>query len=112
MPTQDKINSVAEFTEKLKNSEVAIATAYVGVNVAQVTDMRNKLRAANVEFKVFKNTLARRALREAGVETAADHLVGPTAWAFCKDPVAPAKILKQFSTNCLYFVKVVPLSIR
>lgn len=97
MPTPEKIATVEEFKERLASSEIAIATKYVGINVAKVTDLRNKLRAAGIEFKVYKNTLARRALREAGVEDAADFMEGPTAWAFCKDPLAPAKILKQSS---------------
>ncbi|MBI2432409.1 MAG: 50S ribosomal protein L10 [Candidatus Hydrogenedentes bacterium] len=99
MPTQEKEASVAEFLKNLGESEVAIATKYVGINVAQVTELRRRLREANVEYKVFKNTLSRIALREAGVEKAADCMQGPTAWAFCKDPVTPAKILKQFGTE-------------
>lgn len=106
MPTQDKINVVAEFKDKLANSEVAVATTYIGINVAKVTDLRNKMRAAGIEFKVYKNTLARLALREMGVEAAADLLVGPTAWAFSKDPVAPAKILKQCASE-VKFVSMV-----
>ncbi len=106
MPTPEKIAAVEEFKEKLANSEVAIATKYVGINVEKVTDLRNKLRAADIDFKVYKNTLARRALREAGVEAAADLLEGPTAWAFCKDPVTPAKILKQAAAE-VKFVSMV-----
>lgn len=97
MPKPEKIEAVAEFKERLSNSEVAIITKYVGINVAKVSEMRNKLRDAGVEFKVYKNTLARRALREMGVEAAADFMEGPSAWAFSKDPVVPAKILKQIS---------------
>ncbi len=97
MPKPEKIEAVSEFKKRLENSEVAVITKYVGINVAQVSELRNKLREAGVEFKVYKNTLARRALREMGVEAAADFMEGPTAWAFSKDPVAPAKILKQFA---------------
>ncbi|HPO15615.1 MAG TPA: 50S ribosomal protein L10 [Candidatus Hydrogenedentes bacterium] len=99
LPTQDKISAVAEFKDKLANSEVAVATTYIGINVAQVTDLRNRMRAAGIDFKVYKNTLARLALREMDVEGAADFMEGPTAWAFSKDPVAPAKILKQYSNE-------------
>lgn len=71
-------------------------TTYVGVNVEKVTKLRRQLREAGVEYKVYKNTLARRALRELDLESAADLMQGPTAWAFSEDPVAPAKILKDF----------------
>ncbi|NLF57623.1 MAG: 50S ribosomal protein L10, partial [Candidatus Hydrogenedens sp.] len=81
---------------RLAECEVAIAAKYIGINVAQATDLRNRLRDSGVEFKVYKNTLSRRALRELGIENAADCMEGPTAWAFCKDPVAPAKILQEF----------------
>lgn len=96
MPTQQKIDAVAEMKARLAECEVAIAAKYIGINVAQATDLRNRLRDSGVEFKVYKNTLSRRALRELGIENAADCMEGPTAWAFCKDPVAPAKILQEF----------------
>jgi len=95
----EKETVVAELKERIANNQVAIMTKYVGINVAQVTDLRNKFRQADVEFKVYKNTLARLALRELGFEPAADYMEGPTAWAFSKDPVAPAKILKEFSAT-------------
>lgn len=95
MPKQYKIDSVAEFKEKLARSGIAIASQYVGINVAKVTELRKNLREAGIDFKVYKNTLARIALRDMGLEEAADCMTGPTAWAFSKDPVAPAKMLKQ-----------------
>lgn len=95
MPKQYKIDAVAEFAEKLAKSEVAIATQYVGINVEKVTALRKTLREAGIDFKVYKNTLARIALKDAGVEAAADCMTGPTAWAFSSDPVSPAKLLKE-----------------
>ncbi len=97
MAKPEKIASVAEIKERIANSEIAIASTYVGINVADVTELRRQLRAAGVEYKVYKNTLARRALRELDIESAADYMEGPTAWAFSSDPVAPAKILKDFA---------------
>lgn len=96
LPTQQKIDAVAEMTQRLEGCQIAVAAKYVGMNVAQASELRNRLRAAGVEFKVYKNTLARRALRSQGMEAAADFMEGPTAWAFSVDPVAPAKILKEF----------------
>jgi len=105
LPKPEKITAVAEIRKRLQENYIAILTKYVGINVAQVTELRGKLRAAGVEFKVYKNTLGRLALRELGLEAAADFMEGPTAWAFSKDPMAPAKILKEFSGD-LKFVSM------
>lgn len=99
LPTPDKINDVAELKEKIAASEVAIMTRYVGINVAQVTNLRKRLREAEVDYKVYKNTLATRALNELGLGEAAQFMEGPTAWAFSKDPVTPAKILREFTAT-------------
>jgi len=95
----EKEEAVAELKERLQSNSVAIATQYKGINVEQVTLLRRKLREANVQFKVYKNTLVQRALDELGLSEASKYIDGPTAWAFCKDPVAPAKILKDFSKD-------------
>ena len=97
MPTPQKIAQVAEIKELLENCEIAIATQYVGISVEKVTELRRQLREDGVEYKVFKNTLARRALTELGLEEAAGYMEGPTAWVFANDPVAPAKTLKAFA---------------
>ncbi|HOK09987.1 MAG TPA: 50S ribosomal protein L10 [Candidatus Hydrogenedens sp.] len=106
MPTKEKIESVNEIRERLESNKIAIMTQYMGINVAQVTELRKKLRDAGIQYKVYKNNLARIALREIGAESAADFMNGPTAWAFCNDPVAPAKILKEFSKE-VPFVQIV-----
>jgi len=106
LPTKEKIESVKEIRERLENNALAIMTQYVGINVAQVTELRKKLREAGIQYKVYKNNLARIALREIGAEPAADFMNGPTAWAFGKDPVASAKILKDFSKD-VPFVQIV-----
>lgn len=97
MARPEKESSVAEIKESIQNNSVAIMSKYQGITVAQVTDLRNKLRKEGVTYKVYKNTLARRALEELGLGDAASYMEGPTAWAFSKDPVAPAKVLKAFS---------------
>ena len=106
LPTQQKIDAVAEMTQRLEGCQIAVAAKYVGINVAQASELRNRLRAAGIEFKVYKNTLARRALRSQGMEAAADFMEGPAAWAFSSDPVAPAKILKEFGKE-VQFVSMV-----
>ena len=97
-----KIEQVAEIKERIEGNQIAIATKYIGINAEQATDLRAKMREADVQFKVYKNTLAKRALDEMELSDAAEFLDGPTAWAFCADPVAPAKILADFG-------KLVPL---
>lgn len=96
MPTQEKVAAVEELKANIEKSSVAIMSKYQGISVEQVTTLRKKLRDGNVTFKVYKNTLARRALDELDLSDAAVYMDGPTVWAFSEDPVAPAKILKDF----------------
>ena len=69
-----------------------------GLTVEEVTELRKKMREAGVEYKVYKNTLVRKAAKEVGIEQFNDELlVGTNAIAFgYEDPVAPARILKEF----------------
>ena len=106
MATPKKTAEIAEIKERLENSEIAIATQYKGISVEQVTALRKQLRDAGIEYKVYKNTLARRALRELQIEDAADCMEGPIAWAFSSDPVAPAKILKDYGKKVKSVVMV------
>lgn len=99
MPTDKKVADVAEIKERIEKSQVVIMTKYIGINAAQATNLRSKLRGGNVEYKVYKNTLGKRALDELGLGEAAQYLQGPTAWAFCEDPVSPAKVLKDFNKD-------------
>jgi large subunit ribosomal protein L10 len=81
----------------LQGHQLAVLTKYIGINADQVSRLRKQLREKQVEYKVFKNTLAKRALDELELSGAAKFMDGPTAWAFSNDPVAPTKILKDFS---------------
>lgn len=99
MARPEKESAVAELKGNIQASELAVATKYVGVTVAQVTDLRRKLRDQGVTYKVYKNTLAKRALDELGLGEASAFMEGPTAWAFCKDPVAAPKVLKDFAKD-------------
>ncbi|OUM95040.1 MAG: 50S ribosomal protein L10 [Thermobacillus sp. ZCTH02-B1] len=95
---EEKARLVEEITQKLRESAATVLTDYRGLNVAQVTELRRKLREAGVEFKVLKNTLVRRATAQAELTELDAALTGPTAIAFGKDdPVAPAKILSEFA---------------
>ncbi|MEI3613916.1 50S ribosomal protein L10 [Pseudogracilibacillus sp. SO30301A] len=89
---------VSEITEKFNTSQSSVLVDYRGLNVAEITALRKELRDNNVEYKVYKNTLARRAVADADLSELQETLTGPTAIAFGKDDVvAPAKILHNFS---------------
>ena len=89
---------VEEIANKLKSSQTTVLVDYRGLDVAEVTELRKQLREEGVEYKVYKNTLARRAAEECGLSELNDVLVGPTAIAFSEnDAVAPARILKNFA---------------
>lgn len=97
---ETKKETVKEITEKFRNSDAAIFVDYRGLNVHEVTELRKELREANVDYKVYKNTLTRRAVKEVELEELNDTLVGPTAVAFSEeDVVAPAKILYNFAKD-------------
>jgi len=95
---EQKKQIVEEIAGKLRDSVSTIIVDYRGLNVAEVTELRKKLREANIEFKVYKNTLTRRAVEQVELTELNDALTGPNAIAFStEDVVAPAKILSEFA---------------
>ena len=89
---------VQEIADKFSAAGSVVVVDYRGLTVAQVTELRKQLREAGVEFKVYKNTLSRRAAEAAGLEGINEFLTGPNAIAFStEDVVAPAKILNDFA---------------
>jgi len=96
---EKKKQIVEEITEKLQNSKSTILVDYRGLTVEEITELRKQLRKNNVDYKVYKNTLSRRAAEAAGLDELKETLVGPTAIAFSEDVVAPAKILYNFAKD-------------
>ena len=89
---------IEDVRERFNEAEAVLITEYRGLDVGQMADLRGALREAETVYKIYKNTLVRRALDEGTPEGLVDMLVGPTALAFVeKDPGAAAKALKQFS---------------
>ena len=89
---------VAGIKDKFERAQSAVLVDYRGLNVAEVTDLRNQLRKAGVEYAVLKNTMINLAVKDMGLEDMKAHLEGPTAVAFgYDDAVAPAKILSEFA---------------
>jgi len=88
---------VNEVKEKLQKASSVVLVDYKGINVEDVTELRKRFRNAGVEYKVYKNTLFKRAASEVGMESLHEYLQGTVAAAFgVNDAVAPAKILNQF----------------
>jgi large subunit ribosomal protein L10 len=95
---EQKKQVVSDIAAKLRESKSTVVVDYRGLNVAEVTELRKQLREAGVEFKVYKNTLARRATAEAELTELDANLVGPTAIAFStEDVIAPAKVINDFA---------------
>lgn len=91
---EQKEAEVAGLVEDLKNSASVVVVDYLGLNVAEVTELRKELREAGVQMRVVKNTMLRRAADEAGIEGLDEVFTGPTAIAYhADDAVAAAKIL-------------------
>jgi large subunit ribosomal protein L10 len=97
---EQKKQLVDEITDKFKLSTAVVVVDYRGLNVAEVTELRKQLREAGVEFKVYKNTMTRRAVEAAGMDGLNSALTGPNAIAFStEDVVAPARILNDFAKD-------------
>ncbi len=93
----EKEQMITELHEKLAKAKVAIVTAPKNIDVATVTELRKEFRASKVEFKVIKNTLAKRASKGTGFESLVDLMEGPTALVLgYEDVVSPAKVLQKF----------------
>jgi large subunit ribosomal protein L10 len=97
MPTPEKIDAVAEIAADFKATNVFYFLDYRGLTFAEATELRARLAKVDASLKVVKNTLAKIAAADAGVEGLADLLQGPTAIAFCHgDPSRAAKTIQDF----------------
>ena len=96
MPSADKTKEVAELTDQLKSANGAVLTEYRGLSVLQLQELRRSL-SGSASYRIVKNTLAKRAAANAGIESFGDLLTGPSAIAFITgDVVDAAKGLKEF----------------
>lgn len=97
MASPDKVEAVAEIKERFENSTAAVVTAYTGLTVAQLKQLRRSL-GENAHYRVAKNTLTKIAANEAGVTELDEYFTGSTAVAFVTgDPVEAAKGLRNFA---------------
>jgi large subunit ribosomal protein L10 len=95
MKRADKEQLVSELKEKIGSATALYYTDFTGLNVKRMTDLRRRLRKANVEYVVIKNTLALRAVNESGL--VGERLRGPTGLVVAKDAVVAAKLITDFA---------------
>ena len=107
MARSEKVAVVEEVRDKLRDADAAVLTEYRGLTVTELAELRGALRPASTEYKVFKNTLARRAVEDSGLADLLPLLEGPVAIAFVHgDAVVAAKALRDFSrTNPALVIK-------
>ena len=95
---ESKIEELKDLEGAFKGSQSAVLVDYRGLKVPEVTELRRQIRRAQGQYKVVKNTLARRALKGTAFEPLSEHFVGTTAIAYAgEDPVALAKVLTTFA---------------
>ena len=97
MDRTQKEQTIAALHQRLQGVQLVVITHQVGLTVAEVTNLRSKMRAAGASFKVTKNRLARRALVGTQFEKLDGLFKGPTAIAVSADPVAAAKVAVDFA---------------
>jgi len=93
-----KVEELEDLERAFKGTESAVIVDFKGLKVPEVTELRRQVRGAKAQYKVVKNTLAKRALKGTAFEPLSDHFVGTTAVAYAgEDPVALAKVLTTFA---------------
>ena len=94
---ETKAKALEEIKEKFRDAKSVVLLDYIGLTVEEVTSLRNKCRAADVDYKVYKNTLVNKAARELKIDGLEQYLKSTNAFAFSKtDAIAPAKVLSDF----------------
>ena len=94
MEKSQKVALIEGFGKEVKDAQAVVLTEFRGLKVPEAVDLRKKLGAQGIHFRVIKNTLARRAIEGTPLSTLSDALEGPVAWAYsATDPVAPARAL-------------------
>ena len=98
MPTQEKIDRVAELKDQLERCTITFGADYTRTSVNQMTELRRAMRAGGIDFTVVKNTLMYLAAEEAGKPQVREIVQGPTAVAFgYDDPAAAAKTVADYA---------------
>ena len=90
---------VAEVSEVINGAQATILAEYRGLTVSAMTELRNSARESGVYLRVVKNSLAKRAVDGSSFECLQEHMAGPLAYAISEDPVACAKVMKNFAKD-------------
>ena len=93
---EQKAGVVSEIKEKFENAKSVVMFDYRGLSVAEVTELRRKLRENGADYKVYKNTLTKRALDELNIDMN-EYLAGPSAITFGTDELSIVKVLDDFA---------------
>lgn len=93
---EQKAEIVSEIKEKFDNAKSVVLFDYRGLSVAEATELRRKLRENGADYKVYKNTLTKRALDELNIDMS-EYLAGPSAISFGTDELSIVKILNDFA---------------
>ncbi|MEW6685901.1 MAG: 50S ribosomal protein L10 [Candidatus Edwardsbacteria bacterium] len=97
MPKLEKENKIEALTVKFKKAKVVYLTDFTGLNVAQITELRKKMRQVGIDYQVTKNTFASLAARQTGYDLLVSYFDGPTGLVFgVEDPIITAKVLLDF----------------
>jgi len=94
-----KEKMVTDLSQVFADSNLVVVAHQKGLTVAEITELRNKMREAGAKFKVTKNRLVRRALEGSQYQNLSDLFVGPTAIAYSEDSVAAAKVAVNFAKD-------------
>ncbi len=98
MRFEEKQQVAEELATRLRDADTIFLTDFTGLDVKEITEFRTKVRDGGLEYRVVKNTLARRAIEGLELDALDEHLVGPTALLLGgSDPVAPARIIRDFA---------------
>ena len=96
MKRSDKKNFVSKMKDELMNSSSIVVAHYSGLSVLETDELRKEMRNNGAKFRITKNRLTKLALAETQFKDIADLFTGPTAVAYSRDPVAPAKVAVNF----------------
>ena len=104
---KQKEEEVKKLADKMKNASLVLLVDYRGINVADVTNLRNSIRKVGAEYAVIKNNITKRALKECNINELDEVLEGPTAVIIAQDEYLPAlKAIYSFAKdNDFYKIK-------
>ena len=99
MQRADKQEFVKDLNAVLKKTGFLLVAHYKGLTVSEISNLRVQIRAANSNFKVTKNTLTKRAIKDTNFEILEKLFVGPTSLAYSDDPVSTSKVMVEFAKD-------------